>query len=120
MRRSAVTSVLEFVSLPLRILAFVFVVPLALAIKLIILPFERPVRRSAHEVAGYLRNFLEGEGSDGAWDYFTSTEIADPRLESLRERAVALELPFGEEERLLLSELVREAEAIANATPPSP
>ncbi|WP_300115475.1 hypothetical protein [Sphingobium sp.] len=98
---------------PFRVLAFVIIVPLALAVKLVILPFERPVSRSPQEVARYLREFLDGTGNEGDWDYFTSTKIADPRLNDIRERALALDLPFGDEEAALLDGLAREAESLA-------
>ncbi|CAM5483730.1 hypothetical protein ACFSUK_26270 [Sphingobium scionense] len=87
---------------------FFIIAPAALVLKLALLPFEKPVERSPQEVATYLRDFLEGKGGYGDWDYFTSTEIADPRLNDIRERAANLNLPFGEEEEALLEELITE------------
>ncbi|KAK0356500.1 hypothetical protein LTR94_004294 [Friedmanniomyces endolithicus] len=71
---------------------FFVIVPVALVLKLVLLPFEKPAERSPQEVATYLRDFLE----------------ADPRLNDIRERAANLNLPFGEEEAALLEELITE------------
>ena len=91
----------------------IFVIPIVLLIKLVTKPFERPMKRSPEEVARYLRNFLDETGGDWDWDDFISISIADPKLENLRERAAALDLPMRDGDTGPLRELVKEAEAIA-------
>jgi hypothetical protein len=90
-----------------------FVVPVLLIVKLVLMPFERPMKRSAEEVARYLRDFLEKSGGDWDWDDFISIPIADPRLEALRDRAAKLALPMADADTGPLQALVSEAEAIA-------
>ena len=86
-------------------------------IKLVTLPFEKPFNRSADEVAQYLRDFLNGTGGDWDWDDFISIPIADPRLEDIRERAAALDLPIADQDTALLMTLIAEAEALAASNP---
>ena len=74
------------------------------------LPFERPMKRTPQEVVGYLRDFIEGTGGDWDWDDFVSIQIADPRLDSIRERASKFpDVGQGE-----LQSLLREAEGLAS------
>lgn len=70
------------------------------------------VRRSADEVAAYLNDFLHG--ADGLWDWeeFTSRPIAEPRLESIRQRAAAVHFPLNDESARALRELRAEAERL--------
>ena len=95
-------------------LLLMFVVPIAIVVKLMTLPFERPTKRSPTEVAKYLRDFLNGTGGDWDWDDFISIEIADPRLEAIRQQAAALELPMADEDTGSLRELICEAEALVD------
>lgn len=91
--------------------ALIFMVPVFLVIKLVTMPFEKPVNRSSVEVAQYLRDFLDERGGEWDWDDFISIPIADPRLEDIRERATALALPLAD--TAPLKDLIAEAEAIA-------
>jgi hypothetical protein len=93
--------------------ACIFIVPVFLVIKLVTMPFEKPFNRSPDEVAQYLRDFLDGTGGKWDWDDFISIPIADPRLEDIRERAAALELPMADQDTAPLKDLIAEAEAIA-------
>jgi hypothetical protein len=113
MRRALISSESPLWAKAFGALLFVFVVPIFLVVKLIILPFEKPIQRSPQQVAKYLRDFLEGTGGDWDWDDFVSIEIADPRLEDIRERAAALELPMPDTDTAPLKALVAEAEALA-------
>ncbi len=81
-----------------------------LIVALLLAPFSRPVRMSAGEVAAYLRDFRDGTGADWDIDDFTSSRIADPRLEAIRRRFLDLEdvTDLG-----ALTALVVEAETIA-------
>lgn len=93
--------------------AFVLLLPVLLVlliVKLVILPFERPSHRSAEEVVRYLRDFIEDTGGQWDFDDFTSIPLADPRLESIRDRAGYW--PGGADIADLIA-LLKEAEAIA-------
>jgi hypothetical protein len=70
------------------------------------------MRRTPDEVVGYLRAFIEGTGGDWDWDDFVSIPIADPRLDSIRERASR----FPDMGLAELKELLREAEALPSIT----
>lgn len=95
----------------LGVVAAAVLIPVAVVVKLVTMPFERPHKRTADEVARYLRGFLEDTGGDWDWDDFTSIPLADPGLESIRERAARVELPLTEEGRTTLLALLAEAEA---------
>lgn len=95
--------------------ACIFIVPVFLVIKLVTMPFEKPFNRSADEVAQYLRDFLHETGGQWDWDDFISIPIADPRLEDIRERAAALDLPMAEQDTAPLKALIAEAEALATS-----
>jgi hypothetical protein len=73
--------------------------PIALLVKLLVWPFERPIRRAPHEVAGILHAYLDETLSDTSWDDFVSVPIADPRLEAMRDRCLHLEQEFPPEQR---------------------
>lgn len=77
---------------------------------LILAPFARPARMSSREVAQYLRDFLNGTGGEWDIDDFVSMKIADPRLESIRRRFLALDDPADPN---ALAALIAEAETIA-------
>lgn len=91
-------------------LAAIVIVPVAIVVKLLILPFERPAQSSPKEVATYLRNFLNGTDGDWDWDYFTSIPLAEPELESIRRRAGEVLLPLDAAGRRTLEELLVEVE----------
>ena len=98
----------------LGVVAAAILIPAAIVAKLITMPFERPHKRSAEEVARYLKDFLEGTGGEWDWDDFTCIPLADPDLEAIRQRAARIELPVSEEGRMTLRELLAEAEAKAD------
>lgn len=84
-------------------------VPLALVARL--WPGKKTVDRTPGDVAGFLRDFLEGTGGDWDWDEFESVPITDPELDVLRERAALVAPPNPDlaEMRSVLAD----AEAIA-------
>ncbi len=69
----------------------------------------------ASKVAESIRSFLEGTGGDWDWDDFTSCSLRDWKLDNIRKRAGAVELPVGPEERAALEQLAEEAERLARA-----
>jgi hypothetical protein len=74
--------------------------------------FGSAEKRSADEVADYLRNFIEGHGGEWDWDDFTLVPIADPQLDSIRRRAAAVELPVTELGSTTLRGLLAEVERL--------
>jgi hypothetical protein len=87
-------------------------VPLLLILALIALilsPFQRPRALSAEEVAQYLRDFIDGTFDALDIDDFIPVPLADPRLESIR--AKALRWLEGKEE-VDLGALLAEADAV--------
>jgi len=52
-----------------------------------LLPFKKTKDRSATEVAGYLRDAIEGTGGDWDWDDFESVPITDRELDQIRHEA---------------------------------
>lgn len=70
-------------------------------------------RNNAAYVATTIREFLAGRGGEWDWDEFTSCSLRDPQLDSIRQRARAVELPVGDDERLSLEGLAEEAERLA-------
>jgi hypothetical protein len=89
---------------------------------------RRPVHHSATEVATLLRSLLAGTTGSREWAYFSSVNLKDPRLESIRKRCIALwnrgspsvkrgdsdPLPLTELGRRQVSELLAECEALTN------
>lgn len=69
------------------LIAILPLIAIALILKFVLLPFERPRHLSAEEVARYLRDFIEGTGGEWDFDDFISNPIADPRLDSICDRA---------------------------------
>jgi hypothetical protein len=94
-------------------LAAPLIVPVAIVAAIVMIPFNRPIERSAEEVAASLRDFLEGTGDGWDWDDFTSIQIADPDLDSIRGRATRIPLPLTEEGLATMQQLLEEAEALA-------
>ena len=92
------------------VLAAAILIPIVIVLKLVTIPFERPIRRTPDEVAAYLRDFIQGTGGDWDWDDFVSIPIADPKLESIRARA--RDYPATENGLAELKALLREAEAL--------
>lgn len=96
-----------------------FVIPIAIVVKLIVAPFERPIECSPEEVLRYLRDFHDGTGEDYDWDAFTSIPIADAELEEVRVTAASLDPPFGTEELSSLRALIARVEAIVHRHHPA-
>ncbi len=97
------------------VVAAAILIPVAIVAKLILMPFERPAKRTAAEVAQHLRSFLDNSADEWDWDNFTSIPLADPTLESIRQRADGIELPLTEEGRRTLAALLAEAEAASES-----
>ena len=97
--------------MPLIIIAL----PAILFVKLILLPFERPLERTAEEVAEYLRDRLDDNVGEWMWKDFVSIPIADRRLEGLRKRALALSDPLTDEDKANLRLMLVEAEWMARS-----
>lgn len=96
----------------------VMIVPIAL-FKLVTWPFEKPLQVSTQEAAAFLRRCIDGTVEEDELDYFTSVDIADPRLADVMTRVGALfgpEWPPFEkpspETRNSLEELLRQVEAM--------
>ena len=68
-------------------------------------------RRTAAEVARYLREFIDGVGGEWDWDDFESVPIADAVLDDIRQRAADAAPPNPDMQRL--RQLLAEAEALA-------
>lgn len=84
------------------------VVPLALLAGL--WPGKKTVDRSADEVAGFLRDFLNNSGGQWDWDEFESVPITDPELEHIRQQATT---PGADLHKVLeRAELLAKARAI--------
>ena len=114
MRRSLISLQNTFWQNAWGVLAAAVLIPVALLLKLVTWPFERPMKRTPEEVVGYLRDFIEGSSGDWDWDDFVSIPIADSRLDSIRERASRF--PKPEVGLAELDAVLREAEALASAT----
>jgi len=101
----------------LGLLATVVLLPIAIVVKLLILPFERPAKSSPGEVAAYLRNFLSETGWSWEWDHFISVPLADARLEDIRRRACEVSLPLSAESKAAVERLLAKAERLAAQKP---
>ena len=77
--------------------AFIFIVPAAMALALLTKPFSKPVNRSTQEVLEIFDNFLEDEGDPYEWDSFISMEISNSQLEYIRQQSAQVHLPLTEE-----------------------
>jgi len=72
----------------------------------------KTIDRSAADVAGFIRDFIDGTGGDWDWDDFTSVPITSPELESIRAQADMIELPVDAAGMDQLKELLERAEAL--------
>ncbi len=99
------------------VVAAAILIPIGILVKLISMPFERPAKRTAEEVAQYLRAFVDDSGSEREWDCFTSIPIANPSLESIRQRAAGVKWPVTEAGRRTLIGLLGEAEGAGESRP---
>lgn len=89
--------------------------PIALLARLI--PGKKTEDRSADEVAGYIRDLIEGTGGDWDWDHFECVPITDPKLDRIRQ-AAALAGPKNsrnDADFATLRRLLIEAEGLAKA-----
>jgi len=103
-------------------LVAIILLPLFILLKIVLLPFERPVKRKRTEVASILRAMLDGTISDSEWDDFVCVSIADPRLDEMRQRCARIEEEFPvdaskvslstEEAKLLRSDVSSEGQAV--------
>ena len=84
----------------------------AIIIKLIILPFERPKEISSKEVRDYLQDMINASGTAFDWDDFTSIRIKNPELEKIRSQASEIELPINEAGKQKLRDLLKEIEIL--------
>jgi hypothetical protein len=69
--------------------------------------------RSADEVAGFIRDFIDGTGGEWDWDDFISVPIKAPELDSIRAEASMVELPLSTAGIDELKRLLVKAEALA-------
>lgn len=113
MRRPLVSAENSLWRNALGIVALAVIIALFVPLKLVTMPFERPVKRSAGEVARYIRDFIEGTGGDWDWDDFECIPIADPVLESIRDRASSVREPMDADGMSTLRALLAEAEELA-------
>ena len=104
---------LQFLANGLGCVAAIFILPVFLLIKLVMMPFEKPKTLSAEQVVDYLKGFIDGTDGDGDWDNFTTQPIADPRLDDIRDRVAAVDIPLIDSDLILLKALLAEAGAIA-------
>lgn len=118
MRRALISSENTLLWNVIGFVVAMLVIPIVLIAKLVVMPFERPVERSAMEVLRFLRDFHDGTGDDYDWDDFTNVALADSVLEDIRLRAGSLYLPMGAEELKSLRALIAETEAVAARTRP--
>jgi hypothetical protein len=84
-------------------------VPVALIAQL--LPGKRTFDRSPAEVAGFLRDFLDGTGGEWDWDEFECVPITNPELDRIRLHAAMAGPPGADLAKL--RELLAQAEALA-------
>ena len=103
---SVVIGILLFI--PIIVVGLMIAIPLAL-----IAPFLPKRQMTARQVAEAIREFLEDDVEDWHWDDFTSNSIADPRLDSIVQRADAVPLPLDQDGEAELRRLIAEAEALS-------
>ncbi|WP_414902534.1 hypothetical protein ACMT1E_04700 [Sphingomonas flavalba] len=72
--------------------------------------------QNAEYVTETISSFLNGSGNDHDWDDFTSCSLPDSRLDGIRRRALAVELPLDDEGRAQLQALLDESRKIRYAT----
>lgn len=113
MRRSLISPENSVWQNALGVVAAAIIIPFAVLLKLVTLPFERPMKRTPEEVAAYLRDFIGGSGDERDWDEFVSIRITDPRLDSIRKRASQ----FPDVRKHELTMLLSEAEGLASPAP---
>jgi hypothetical protein len=85
---------------------------LALSVAIVAGFFSRPKKRTPAEVAGFIRDFLEGRGGEWDWDDFTSVPLVDPKLEAIRLGAASIALPVTVDGMAQLKTLLSRAEIL--------
>src|SRR5258708_2518784 len=70
-------------------------------------------KRTPHEVAAYLKDFMDGTGNDYDWDDFEAVPIKDPRLDEIRKEAMSVKLPIDASGHEKLAELLARTEDLA-------
>jgi hypothetical protein len=70
---------------------------------------------SPEDVAGYLRDFIDGRSGDWDWNDFTSIPITDPALEAIRQEAEMVQLPIDDAGKAKLQELLARVRMLGNA-----
>jgi len=83
-----------------------------LIVKLATMPFEKPRTLTPEQVADYLRSFLDGTDGPWDWDNFATRPLADARLDDIRDRLAALDVPLSQADVEPLKALIAEVEAI--------
>jgi len=63
------------------------------------------------ELARYLRDLIEDNGDEGAWDHFESMKLKDPLLEAIRQEAAMARPPNADSDKL--RECLARAEALS-------
>jgi hypothetical protein len=84
-------------------------IPLAVIAGL--LPGGKSVKRTPDEVAGFLRDLIDGDGGEWDWDEFEAVPISDPELDGIRQRAAVAGPPNVD--LAAISQLIIETERIA-------
>lgn len=93
----------------------ILLAPLLFPVALVVGLFSKPAKRTPAEVAGFIRDFIEGTGGDWDWDDFTSVHLSDPELEAIRREADMIALPVTPEGKGQLKALLVRAEALKAA-----
>ena len=95
----------------------VLLMPLAIPTILFLKIFEieKSAVRTPAEVAGFIRDFLDGTGGEWDWDDFTSVPIKNAEQEAIRTEADGVPLPLTATGREKLQMLLTRAEALKTA-----
>jgi len=95
----------------------VLLLPILLPVGLILqlLPFKKTRDRSPPEVAGFLRDFIQGQGGEWDWDDFESVPITDPKLDRIRREGARAGPPNPDLGKM--ADLLHQAEALIYANP---
>jgi hypothetical protein len=93
----------------------ILLAPLLFPVALIFGLFSKPAKRTPAEVAGFLRDFIDGTGGDWDWDDFTSVRLANPELDAIRQEADMVALPVTPEGERQLKVLLARAEVLKTA-----
>jgi hypothetical protein len=97
----------------------VLLAPIAIPIVLLInvavniLGLKKTRDRTVAEVAGFIRDFIEGTGGEWDWDDFVSVPITNPELEKIRAEADSVMLPVDDDGFEKLKGLLKRVEAFS-------